>query len=117
MTQRGGDESNAAEPAIEVREAPDEHIFEILLDGDRIGLTGYRLEGDRVAFTHTEVDEQFEGKGYAGRLVSAALDDMRERRRAVLPYCPYVRRYIERHPEYLDLVPLDARAEFDLPTC
>ena len=115
MTQRGADGASVTEPVIEVREVSDEHIFEILVDGERVGLTGYRQEGDRVAFTHTEVDEQFEGKGYAGRLVSAALDEMRERRRDVLPYCPYVRRYIERHPEYLDLVPLDARAEFQLP--
>jgi hypothetical protein len=32
----------------------------------------------------------------------------------VLPFCPFIRGYIQRHPAYLDLVPGDRRAEFQL---
>ena len=101
--------------APEVRDAPDRHRFEIHVGGDLAGFTVYRLQRDRYAFTHTEIDPRFSGGGLASILVRGALDDMRRRGIAVLPYCPFVHRYISRHPEYLDLVPADARVEFDLP--
>ena len=83
--------------------------------GDLAGFTVYRLQRDRYAFTHTEIDPRFSGGGLASILVRETLDEMRRREMAVLPYCPFVRRYISRHLEYLDLVPADAREEFDLP--
>jgi len=104
-----------ATPEPVVADAPERHRFEIHVGGDLAGFTVYRLQRDRYAFTHTEVDPRFSGRGLASILVHDALDEMRRRGIAVLPYCPYVRRYIARHPEYLDLVPADARAEFDLP--
>ncbi|MEV1200449.1 N-acetyltransferase, partial [Microbispora rosea] len=42
----------------------------------------------------------------------AALDAARDAGLSVLPFCPFVKRYIERHPDYLDLVPADQRARF-----
>jgi uncharacterized protein len=116
MTHRAEDAApTGPQPVIEVRDAPDRRRFEIVVDGELAGFTVYREHGERFAFTHTEIDDRFEGRGLAGTLVAAALDAMRDRKKSVLPYCPYVRRYVSRHPEYLDLVPLDARAEFGLP--
>ncbi|MFI5044328.1 MAG: GNAT family N-acetyltransferase [Acidimicrobiales bacterium] len=93
--------------------------FEIIVDGDRVGVALYRDDrsGDRPArsFNHTEIEDDHEGQGLAGRLVSAALDATRNDGFDVLPYCPYVRRYIEGHPEYLDLVPMARRNDFRLP--
>ena len=108
-----GSSSAQAEPVV--TDAPERHRFEIHVGGDLAGFTVYRLQRDRYAFTHTEIDPRFSGGGLASILVRGALDDMRRRGIAVLPYCPFVHRYISRHPEYLDLVPADARAEFDLP--
>jgi uncharacterized protein len=54
------------------------------------------------------------GEGLGTLLVEAALDTARARGLAVLPYCPFVQSFIDRHREYLDLVPFDRRAKFSL---
>ena len=67
-----------------------------------------------IAFTHTEIDDALKGQGLAGRLISFALDDARRRELAVLPFCPFVNSYIQRHAEYVDLVPERYRHSFGL---
>jgi predicted GNAT family acetyltransferase len=88
-----------------------------LLDGDDVGVIAeYRRGEQAITFTHTETLTGHEGKGLAKQLVTAALDEARATGLAVLPECPYVRKVIAENPAaYLDLVPLDARARFDLP--
>jgi predicted GNAT family acetyltransferase len=87
-----------------------------LRDGDTIaGFTEYTRSGDVIAFTHTQIDDAFEGQGLGSVLVRGALDDARAAGLAVLPYCPFVRGFITRHTEYLDLVPASERAGFGLP--
>lgn len=102
---------------VVVRDAPESHRFEIFVEDELAGFTVYRSRGEnRFAFSHTEVDSSFGGRGLGGILVRGALDAMAERGAAVLPYCPYVRRVIARNAEkYLDLVPVDVREDFDLP--
>jgi uncharacterized protein len=91
------------------------HRFEIWVGDDLAGFLKYRaLEGPLHAFDHTEVEPRYEGHGLAGRLVTEALDAARERGWSLLPYCPYVRSYLARHREYVDLVPDDRKAEFGL---
>ncbi len=91
-----------------VHDAPEAERYEIR-DGDRVlGLAAYQHRGDQVVFTHTEVDPQAEGSGLGGRLVRAALDDVRAKGLHVVPRCSFVRGWIERHPEYGDLVARDA---------
>lgn len=102
------------EPRIEVRDEREASRYVITVDGEPAGFAQYRDRGAAIAFVHTEVDDRFEGRGLGGRLVARALDDVRARGLAVLPFCPFVRSYIERHREYLDLVPEDQRAQFGL---
>ena len=97
-----------------VRDNPEARRFEISVDWRLAGFAQYRLAGDRITFTHTEVDDEFEGQGLARVLVTHALDDARGRGLGVLPVCPYVRRFISRNPDYLDLVPVGARERFAL---
>ena len=78
------------------------HRFEVRVDG-------------AVAFTHTVVDEAFEGRGLGSALARGALDAVRAEGSAVLPFCPFIRSWIQRHPEYVDLVPAARRASFGLP--
>lgn len=90
------------------------HRFEVRVDGALAGYAEYRRRGGAVAFTHTVVDEAFEGRGLGSVLARGALDAVREEGSAVLPFCPFIRRWIQRHPEYTDLVPEARRAEFGL---
>ncbi|SNS03118.1 hypothetical protein SAMN06893096_101456 [Geodermatophilus pulveris] len=74
-------------------------------EGDRVlGLAAYRRHGERVVFTHTEVDPAAGGRGVGGTLVRGALDDVRARGLRAVPLCPFVRAWLDRHPDYADLV-------------
>ena len=104
----GSDELEAA-PGIpsdaEVVDVPDESRYELRLAGRLIGLAAYRRRDGRIAFTHTEVDEACEGRGFGSRLAEAALDDARRQGLDVVPLCPFMAHFIERHPGYEELVP------------
>jgi predicted GNAT family acetyltransferase len=87
-----------------VIDVPEDNRYEIR-DGDRrLGLAAYQRRGSEVVFTHTEVDSDEEHSGLGGKLVRAALDDVRNQGGTVVPMCSFVRGWIERHPEYRDLV-------------
>jgi predicted GNAT family acetyltransferase len=87
-----------------VTDAPENSRYEIR-DGDRLlGLAAYQRRGNQVVFTHTEVENDAEHSGLGSTLVRAALDDVRSRGEVVVPQCSFVRGWIERHPEYRDLV-------------
>ncbi|MCW2983467.1 MAG: N-acetyltransferase [Conexibacter sp.] len=100
--------------AIAVRDDQARERYEITADGEVAGFTQYRLRPGLIAFVHTEIDPRFEGQGLASRLIGFALDDARARELAVLPFCPFVNGYVERHPEYRDLVPEAFRQKFGL---
>lgn len=88
---------------VQITHNAEQQQYEITVNGERAGLTVAREEGDAVVFPHTEIDERFEGQGLAGQLVGFALDDVRARGKKVNAQCPYVKRYIEKRPEYHDL--------------
>jgi uncharacterized protein len=90
------------------------HRFEVRVDGVVAGYAEYRRRGGSVAFTHTVVDDAFEGRGLGSALARGALDAVRAEGSAVLPFCPFIRSWIQRHPDYADLVPEGRRAEFGL---
>lgn len=92
-----------------VVDVPEEHRYELLLDGRRIGLLAYRQRPNGIAFTHTEISPSCQGRGFGSRLAAAALDDARRRRLVVIPLCPFIARYIDLHPEYGDLVAAEHR--------
>jgi predicted GNAT family acetyltransferase len=82
----------------------DEHRYELLVDGERVGLMTYRDADGRRALVHTEVDDELEGRGLGSELVRGALDQARERGLTIMPNCPFVAAFIRSHPEYEDLV-------------
>jgi predicted GNAT family acetyltransferase len=88
----------------EVRDNPKRFRYEVLVDGKVAGFVTYGMRGGRLILVHTDIDEAHEGHGLAGILVAGALDDIRRRGLEVVPVCPYVEHFIERHPEYDDLV-------------
>ncbi|MBR7836428.1 N-acetyltransferase [Actinospica durhamensis] len=98
----------------EVADHPESNRYEVHVDGALAGFADYQRGPGQIAFTHTEVDSAFSGRGLAGRLARKALDDAKAAGNEVLPFCPFFRGFIAKHPEYLELVPVDRRSEFDL---
>jgi predicted GNAT family acetyltransferase len=91
--------------AVEVRDEPDHQRYVLEVDGTHAGVLDYQLKGDRIRFTHAEIDPALERQGLGSQLAKFALDEAREHGLTVVPMCPFVVHYIRDHPEYLDLVP------------
>jgi predicted GNAT family acetyltransferase len=77
--------------------------YELHAEGG-IAVAYYEPRGAAVVFTHTVVPERLQGRGLASILIKAALANVRERGLKVVAQCPFVARYIERHPEERDLL-------------
>jgi predicted GNAT family acetyltransferase len=88
----------------EVRDNKGRFRYEIVVDGTVAGFVQYSMRGGRLILVHTEISDEFAGRGLATQLVRGALDDARSRNLRIVPICPFVEGYIERHPEYDDLV-------------
>ena len=78
--------------------------FTIAVDGEIVGLTEYTDDSGSRIFPHTKVDEAFSGRGLATIVVGAALAQTKAEGLRIVPMCPTVASYIEKHPEYADLV-------------
>ena len=89
-------------PAPEVHDHPERQEYEVTVDGVHAGLAHYRLVGDGRVFDHTEIDDAFEGKGIGSVLARGALDDVIARDIPFAATCPFISRFLERHPEYGD---------------
>jgi uncharacterized protein len=98
----------------DVRANEEKSRYEIHVDGQLAGFTRYRLHGERADFVHTEIGDEFGGRGLATELIRAALDDARRRGWQVMPYCEFVKGFIANNDDYLDLVPVDQRGKFGL---
>ena len=72
--------------------------------GDSTAYLSYEQEGNCLHLTHTIVPRQHEGQGIARALVEAAFHDIRKRGLRIVAHCSYVVRYVERHPEWHDIV-------------
>ena len=84
---------------------PEQSQFEARLEGQLVGLAAYRLTVDVIAFIHTEVAPEFEGRGVGSQLAKYALDQVRsDGDLKVLPACPFIKWYIQEKPEYGDLL-------------
>ncbi len=97
-----------------VVDVPERGRFEIRVDDKVVGLASYHVDKGTMTLPHTEVDPSMGGRGLGTTLVAAVLDAARERGLHVLPYCSFVRRYIQQHPELVDLVAEADRQHFGL---
>ena len=102
-----------SEPTASVRDNSDLGRYELSLDGTMVGFARYVRRGGRAYFVHTEVDPSHEGAGLGSALARGALEAQRERGELVVPLCPFVRGYVDRHPELADIVDADMLATID----
>lgn len=92
----------------------EEKRYEIRLDGDLTGFVTFSERGEVIALIHTETFPQFAGQGLATTLIEETLDDIERRGLSVMPFCPFVNKYIAEHPDRLHLVPEAMRDKFGL---
>ena len=88
----------------EVRDEPARSRYEARVAGELAGIAEYTRGDGVITFTHTVVVQGFEGQSIGGDLVRTAMDAARADHLAVVPRCPFVAAWIERHPDYADLV-------------
>jgi predicted GNAT family acetyltransferase len=79
------------------------HRYELTVDG-HIAATYYAIADGVITFIHTEVPPELAGKGIGSKLIKGALDQVRADGLKVIAQCPFVKAYIEKHPEYADLL-------------
>ncbi len=89
--------------ALQVIDSPERQRYEAVREGTVLGFAAYERMDRILVLTHTEVDPALEGQGIGGALVRSALDQVRSRRLRVLALCPFVRAWLENHPEYHEL--------------
>jgi predicted GNAT family acetyltransferase len=87
----------------EVLDNTAERRYEMKLDGG-VAFIDYTVAGNVRTLTHAEVPVALRGGGVAARLTSGALDLVRSQGIKVVPRCPYVVNFIDRHPQYQDLL-------------
>ena len=92
--------------SIEITHEPrgDRGRYHLLVDGAEAGELDYRMDGDVRVYVHTGIRDEFEGRGLASKLAKHVLDEARAEGIAIGATCPYVRSYLQKHPEYQDLL-------------
>lgn len=86
-----------------VRDNTQRHRFE-LDAGGHVAFSNYKRDGSTLTVLHTEVPKELGGKGIGSALVRGLLDIARAQGLKVVPLCPFVAGYIDKHPEYADLL-------------
>ncbi len=64
----------------------------------------YYKDFNTLVLFHTYVPPQFRGKGIASKIIKEALEFARRHQLKVIPSCSAVSKYIQRHPEFQDLL-------------
>ncbi|WFE19837.1 GNAT family N-acetyltransferase [Solwaraspora sp. WMMD937] len=87
-----------------VEDNPARNRFEILIDDGLAGFASYRPGPAAVTVTHTEIDPAYRGRGAGDALAHGLLSELRDRGERVVPQCSFIAAYIDRHPEFAELV-------------
>ena len=95
--------TSEAPQAPQVTDASGAKRYEARLGGKLAGISTYIRTPELVAFLHTEVEPEYEGRGVGSALARAALDEARARGQKVLAACPFIAGWIAHHPDYADL--------------
>lgn len=87
--------------------------FTISVEGQRVGVSQFADRDGQRVFYHTEVDDEFEGRGLATILVGEALTTTRAAGLRIVPVCKLVAGYVGKHPEFNDVVDPPTREVID----
>jgi predicted GNAT family acetyltransferase len=79
------------------------HRFELTIEG-HTAFIDYLLDGNIIELPHTWVPKPLEGRGIGAALAKHVLDYAASNKLGVIPSCPFIKVYIDRHPQYQSLV-------------
>jgi uncharacterized protein len=99
---------------ITIENNADKQQYEAKLDGKVVAFAEYRPIGQSIMFTHTEVNEDLEGKGVGSELIRYALEDTKAKGMTAIPMCPFVKIFIQRHKDFIDVVHPSHRKVFGM---
>lgn len=83
-----------------VRHTPALNRFEIYEADELAGFAEYRDHAGQRIFHHTEIGDRFGGKGLASKLIRAALTETSGAGLRIVPVCPFVARYVDKHDDF-----------------
>jgi uncharacterized protein len=99
-----------SQAAVEVRKNETARLYEALIDGQVVGDLAYETIGGRFSLTHSYVDQDQRHRGVASALTRYALEDLSKSQAKVGIYCGFVADYVQRHPEWNDVVDINRSA-------
>lgn len=100
--------------ATEIIQDDNASRYRLRREGVEVGYLTYRRGDGVILLSATHVDPTYRNQGLAGQLARRALDDAHEDGLAVEPFCPYVRSFIVKNPQYVKLVPPQRREALGL---
>jgi hypothetical protein len=83
----------------EIHDVADRHRYELVIDG-LTAFVRYRRTPGAIRLIHTEVPEGLAGRGIGSRLARHVLDVARADGNRVVPICPFIAGWMDKHPEY-----------------
>ncbi|KQY39075.1 MULTISPECIES: GNAT family N-acetyltransferase [Nocardia] len=89
-----------ADPQRRVVRNVEKNRYDVFFDDELAGFTEYIERDNDTDFIHTEIDDAFAGKGLGGVLARQAVEDVIARGRTVTAHCPFIRGWLDKHPEY-----------------
>jgi uncharacterized protein len=88
---------------IDVERNDDLSRYEGRVNGEIVTVINFGRRGDVLDITHTRTRMRWRGRGFAGKVTIAALEDIRTNGWRVHPICSYTVSFLDSHPEYIDL--------------
>ncbi|GAB48477.1 GNAT family N-acetyltransferase [Mobilicoccus pelagius] len=89
---------------VQVSRNDDRNRYEAYLEGALAGFAEFRRGDGTIEFPHTVTEPEFGGRGVASALARTSLDEAREQGLRVIPSCSFYAGWIEKHPDYAELV-------------
>ena len=96
--------SETDRPVVTVHDDAEHDRYVVEVDGKVAGFAVYHMRGGRHLFVHTEIKPEFGGHGVGSTLARYALDNVKAKGGMIIPICPFIRAFVDKHPEYESLV-------------
>ncbi|GHF94139.1 N-acetyltransferase [Deinococcus piscis] len=99
---------------LDIRHNETKQRYEAYQGEQLVGHLDYEDLGNAALLTHTEIDPESGGQGYGSELVTGALEGFRQQGKLIVPQCAFVTSFLQKNPEYLELVHPNQRGQLGM---